>query len=347
MHQCSLGGKDYPRAQAIGKEVDMKQSVFKFQPIYKERPWGNGAISDVPNHAQAPHGKKIGESWELSDREGDESVIADGACAGKTIRWLLDEHGEKIMGIPWTRGQRFPLLIKLLDAAQRLSLQVHPPVSVASQLKGEPKTEIWYLLEAQAHAALMAGLKKGVTREQFETELKNQTLEPLIHRLKVKRGDAMFIPSGRIHAIDAGCLILEIQQNSDTTYRVYDWGHVGLDGKPRELHIEQTLLCTNFQDFEPSLVLPEVESQENEANQSSLLAHCDSFSVHHFRLKEAMGFGGKPAVLHMLRGSIQIDSGAQEHVHADEGETLLLGANPHMLTPAGQEQEFILAVCAT
>jgi len=319
----------------------VKQSLFKFHPVYKERPWGDGAIARVPNHSGAPREKKIGESWELTDRDGDESVIAQGECAGKTIRWLLDEHGETIMGRPWKRGQRFPLLIKLLDAAQRLSLQVHPPFSVAPQLKGEPKTEMWYLVDAKPNAGLMAGLKNGVTRAQFEQDLKNQTLEPLIHRLPVKRGDSMFIPSGRIHAIDAGCLILEIQQNSDTTYRVYDWGNVGLDGKPRELHVEQTLLCTDFKDFEPQLVQPEMETEE-----AHLLVDCDLFSVRHYALRSEMGFGGKPGVLHMLKGSLQITSGSGEETNVERGETLLIGARPHMLLPKDHTTEFILAVCS-
>jgi mannose-6-phosphate isomerase len=199
-----------------------------------------------------PPGKPIGESWEISDRDDAQSVLLNGPLAGHTLRQLIEKLGyEKIVGGRASRraDSRFPLLIKLLDARERLSLQVHPPASVASQLGGEPKTEMWFIMDAAPDAHLIAGLKRGVTREQFEQSLTahHSPLTNLLHRFPVKSGDSIFIPSGRLHAIDAGLVIAEIQQNSDTTYRVFDWGRTG-----RALHIEQSLASIDFNDFEPS-----------------------------------------------------------------------------------------------
>jgi mannose-6-phosphate isomerase class I len=145
----------------------------------------------------------------------------------------------------------------LLDADQKLSLQVHPPSSIAAQLGGEPKTEMWFIAHAEPGAELYVGLRRGVTRALFERKIADGTVADCFHRLAVQRGDVMFLPSGRVHALGAGLVIFEIQQNSDTTYRVFDWNRVGLDGKPRDLHIEQSLACIDFNDFEPGLVQSE------------------------------------------------------------------------------------------
>jgi len=142
----------------------------------------------------------------------------------------------------------------LLDAREKLSLQVHPPAHKAAALGGEPKTEMWYIADAAPDADLFVGLKRGVTRAEFEQKISTGEVAGCFHRVPVKRGDAMFLPSGRVHAIGAGLVIFEIQQNSDTTYRVFDWNRVGLDGKPRELHVPQSLASIDFDDFEPALV---------------------------------------------------------------------------------------------
>jgi mannose-6-phosphate isomerase len=158
------------------------------------------------------------------------------------------------MGAAQSQGERFPLLAKLLDAREKLSLQVHPPPQMAAEMGGEPKTEVWYIAEAAPGAELYVGLKRGVTRAEFERRIRDGTVAGCFHPVSVKAGDAMFLPSGRVHAIGSGLVIFEIQQNSDTTYRVFDWNRVGLDGKPRELHIQQSLQSIDFSDYEPSLV---------------------------------------------------------------------------------------------
>src|SRR5205823_11147865 len=165
---------------------------------------------------------------------------------------LAEHHDQELLGTVRLQHGRFPLLIKILDAQQKLSLQVHPPPKQAAELGGEPKTEMWYIAEAAPGAELFVGLKRGVTREEFERKIQDGTVAECIHALKVQTGDAMLLPSGRIHAIGAGNVIFEIQQNSDTTYRVFDWNRLGLDGKPRQLHIAEALASIDFNDVEPA-----------------------------------------------------------------------------------------------
>jgi mannose-6-phosphate isomerase len=221
-----------------------------FEPRFKERIWGGRRLESLYGK-RLPPDVPIGESWEISDRPGDESVIANGHLAGRTLRDLMQEHRGDLLGdsAP-AAGDRFPLLCKILDARQTLSLQVHPRETGL----GDPKTEMWYIADADPGAELFVGLKQGVGRSQFEEALAAGHVADCFHRITVTRGDAMFLPSGRVHAIGAGLVIFEIQQNSDTTFRVYDWDRVGLDGKPRELHVPQSLASIDFADFEPALV---------------------------------------------------------------------------------------------
>ncbi len=224
-----------------------------FQPIFKERVWGGRNLQRLYGKSLPPN-VPIGESWEISDRPGDVSVLANGPLAGKDLHWLMARHGLELLGRQPGLDERFPLLVKLLDAQEVLSLQVHPPATKAVALKGEPKTEMWFIAEAKRGAELYVGLKSGMTRGTFENAVKDGSVAGCFHRLTVKAGDAMFLPSGRVHALGAGLVIFEIQQNSDTTYRVFDWNRTGLDGKPRTLHVAESLESIDFQDFEPSLV---------------------------------------------------------------------------------------------
>jgi mannose-6-phosphate isomerase len=225
---------------------------FVFEPVFKDRVWGE---LERLYAKKLPAGQRIGEAWEISDRPGDASVIVNGELAGKDLHWLMENHGAEVLGgaHPAAEG-RFPLLCKILDARDKLSLQVHPPADQAAALKGEPKTEMWYIADAAPDASLYVGLKQGVTRAEFEKKIADGSVADCFQRLPVRAGDAMFLPSGRVHAIGSGLVIFEIQQNSDTTYRVFDWNRVGLDGKPRALHIAQSLASINFNDFEPKLV---------------------------------------------------------------------------------------------
>ncbi len=231
-----------------------------FCPIFHERVWGGRRLAEL--YAKPlPAGKLIGESWEISDRPEAASVIANGPLAGRTLRWLMEHHRDDLLGKAAASSGRFPLLIKLLDAREKLSLQVHPPAGAANLLGGEPKTELWYIAQADPGAELFVGLRRGVTRDLFASRLEDGTVADCFHRLPVRAGDVMFLPSGRVHAIGAGLVIFEIQQNSDTTYRVFDWNRAGLDGKPRELHLDESLASIDFNDFEPRLAASAWESQ--------------------------------------------------------------------------------------
>jgi mannose-6-phosphate isomerase len=230
-----------------------------FEPLFIERVWG-GRRLESSFHKRLPPGVRIGESWEVVDREEAQSVVHEGPLQGITLRELWTNHRAEVFGAGLPSTARFPLLFKILDAQERLSMQVHPPPEVAPRLGGEPKTEMWYLLDAMLGGDVYAGLKRGVTRADFERALREGNVIDLVHRLRVRPGDAVFIPSGRVHAIGSGNLLIEVQQNSDTTYRVFDWNRVGLDGRLRTLHVEESLQSINFSDYEPGVVQPHGET---------------------------------------------------------------------------------------
>ena len=240
-----------------------------FTPIYQERVWGGREFSSRLGRS-LPGSQPIGEAWEMVDRPEAQSVVAEGPLRGKTLHELWTDHRAETFGAHHgQRGERFPLLCKLLDARDRLSVQVHPPAAVAPQLRGEPKTEVWYFLACDPGSRIYAGLSSGTTQASFEEKLGRGEIEECLHVLPTHEGDSIFIPSGRLHAIGEGNLIVEIQQNSDTTYRVFDWNRTGLDGKPRELHIEESMLSTDFADFTPPL----------DHAASGVVAECEHFRV--------------------------------------------------------------------
>ncbi len=218
-----------------------------------ERVWGGRRLETLFGK-NLPAGVRIGESWEIVDREEAQSVVHTGPLRGQTLNELLADYHEPVFGKNTaSASDRFPLLFKLLDAQERLSVQVHPPARVAHILNGEPKTEMWYVADTYLDADIFAGLKAGVGRQDFESALREGKVAEKIHHIPMKPGDVIFIPSGRIHAIGAGNVIVEVQQNSDTTYRVFDWNRLGLDGKPRELHIDESMQSIDFDDIEPGV----------------------------------------------------------------------------------------------
>lgn len=282
-----------------------------------ERVWGGRRLVSLYSKA-LPSGGPIGESWELVDRADEQSVVADGPLKGETLHELWTAHRGEIFGEGLPDSPRFPLLFKLLDCEDTLSVQVHPPASLASELGGEPKTEMWFMLHTTPDAAVYAGTKRGVTRGQFEQALEQGRVEELIHRLPTRAGDAIFIPSGRIHAIGAGNVIFEVQQNSDTTYRVFDWNRLGLDGKPRELHIGESLASTDFDDAEPQLATPNGET----------VVECEYFRVERWAISGARpcGTASRFAVFMVIEGEIECGSAR-------------FGPGALFLVPAGSDAE--------
>ncbi|MEM9445250.1 MAG: type I phosphomannose isomerase catalytic subunit [Verrucomicrobiota bacterium] len=228
-------------------------ALLSFEPVYQERIWGGQNLNKLFGR-DIPSDKLIGESWEICDRpEADVKLLEDGQASEKTLHTLWTSSDKKrIFGNKAPDTERFPILIKLLDAQEKLSLQVHPPAELAQKFNGEPKTELWYFLDTIDEAMIYVGLKKGVSKKSFEEAIEDRTVADCFHEVKTVNGEVMFLQSGRVHAIGAGNVILEIQQNSDTTFRVYDWDRLGTDGKPRELHIQESLECIDFKDFEPT-----------------------------------------------------------------------------------------------
>ena len=210
-----------------------------FEPIFMERIWGGRRLETLYGK-HLPVGARIGESWEIVDRPEAQSVVHHGPWRGTTLHDLWIEHRREVFG-EIADGPRFPLLIKLLDAEEKLSLQVHPPAELADELGGEPKAEFWYIADAAPGAELYVGMRKKSSRAAFESAIASGEAEKHIHRVPVRAGDGMFLPSGRVHAIGAGNVVVEIQQNSDTTYRVFDWNRTEASGSPRTLHVEQSL----------------------------------------------------------------------------------------------------------
>lgn len=307
-----------------------------FKPIYQERVWGGRNLESALGK-RLPSGKVIGESWEIVDRPEAQSVVEGGAHAGKRLRELIESNGTAIMGEGYDPQRPFPILIKWLDCQERLSLQVHPPASVAEELKGEPKTENWYIADCKADASLIVGLKKGATREEFERLLEEETLEECVHRFEVTPGDSILVESGRLHAIDAGNLILEIQQNSDTTYRVYDWGRVGLDGQPRQLHVDQSLKCIDWNDFEPTAM--------KSAGAEKVLADCSEFRLVKRDLETGESFdseGGQPRLISVVGGNVEVRAGDTTTRISNGKNALLPAASSFRITAKGDAASVIV-----
>jgi len=281
-----------------------------FHPIFKERIWGGRNLERLYGKPLPP-GAPIGESWEISDRPGNANIITNGPLAGKNLRWLMENHGRELLGSAKSPAGRFPLLLKILDAQKNLSLQVHPPAHQAAELGGEPKTEMWYVADAAPGAELFVGLKRGTTRADFEHKLRDGAVADCFHRVPVRAGDAIFLPSGRVHAIGEGLVIFEIQQSSDTTYRVFDWNRVGLDGQPRELHVVESLASIDFNDFEPALVAS--ASGGDASTQLRPLVQDPLFAVEVLQMAAGTDRPLKPRTMQIIAcvsGKLSVDCGA-------------------------------------
>ena len=298
------------------------RDLLRFEPIYQERVWGGRALESAFGR-KLPASTPIGESWEIVDRTEAQSVVVSGPLEGQTLRAVLAKHGADVMGPKWSAERPFPILVKWLDCRERLSLQVHPPAALASELGGEAKTENWYIAHTAPDAHLIVGLKRGVTREQFQRAIGDNTVEQCVHHFRVAAGDSILVHSGQVHAIDAGNLILEIQQNSDTTYRVYDWGRVGLDGRPRQLHVEQSLRSIDWTDFEPTAV--------RAAPTSGTIADCPEFSIRRVVLGAGerchLRAGEQPRLLSVVSGSARASLDNASGSRPAFGQKLVRGDN--------------------
>ncbi len=253
------------------------------KPTYRDYLWGGREIV-TKYERQAPALKRYAESWEVSDRSGRESSVENGELSSKTLFDIAQSFPFELYGTR-TPPQQFPLLLKLIDAYQNLSVQVHPKNETAHVLGGEPKSECWYVLDAKENAKIYAGLKKPLTKAQFMNLAGKKEILNAMHSFTPKQGELFYIPAGSLHAIGEGILLLEIQQNSDTTFRVYDWDRFQDDGTPRALHIDSAKEAVNLLDVSSPLLTP-LEMNSQEGVEIKRLVEAPFFSLAHMSAEQ-------------------------------------------------------------
>jgi mannose-6-phosphate isomerase len=306
---------------------------LKSVPVFKQRIWGGRRLAEVFGKELGP-GRKIGESWEIADLPEGQSRIANGPFRGLTLGEVVRRHTEEIAG---TRDfpERFPLLVKFIDAQEVLSVQVHPDAETCRRMgKGRPKTECWYIIGAQPGAVIYKGLKKGVTREQFARAIQDGTAADLLAAVPVEPGECHFIPAGTAHSLGAGLLIAEVQTPSDTTYRVFDWNRVDDTGKSRPLHIAEALECIHFGDGPDKLPVTAV----------GRLVDCEYFRVdkgHQAGNCELLLSRGCMRVLIFITGGGTILSNKTEPVEFRAGDCMVIPAAFEGVARFTQDTEYL------
>lgn len=306
---------------------------LRFAPIFQRYIWGGFGLRD---HLQKNTGdESAAESWELVDHRDNQSIVLEGDLKGKSLRQLIAEQADQLLGrelatslsspsIPQELRSRFPLLLKFLDANRDLSIQVHPNDAFGATLDPPDlgKTEAWFVMAAKPGAKIYAGLKEGVTESDFRAAAASGKTPSMMHSFKPQVGDCVFIEAGTQHAIGGGLLIAEIQQASNTTFRIDDWGRVGNDGKPRPLHIEQGIAATNFDRGPVQPQTPTVDSDGVET-----LVSCDKFTLRRHRTDKMISLGGdgRFRILSVIQGSATIEGDPSDKA-LELAETALLPA---------------------
>ena len=296
---------------------------LQFHPIFKERLWGGTKLQSVLHKSITSN--QTGESWELSTVEGDVSRIANGILKGRFITEVIDEYPAEILGTAvYERfGKQFPLLFKYLDAKEDLSVQVHPNDVLAKQRHNSfGKTEMWYVLQADANARLIAGFKEPIDAATYLKHLENKTLVTTLNEIKVKQGDVFFIETGTVHAIGAGMVVAEIQQTSDVTYRLYDFDRVDVDGNVRELHVDLALDAINY-----NMVSSQKQYQKNK-NESNTVVDCPYFTTQFIPLEGEMKVqktGATFTVYMCVEGNFDLLLGEEMYSYS-KGDTILIPA---------------------
>lgn len=322
----------------VGKKMGEESALppLRFVPLFKRYLWGGRRLGTLLGKAIG-EGEDYAESWELADHGADQSVVSTGPLAGMTLGRVVEKHGRDLLGRHFElmaengRVARFPLLFKFLDCRRVLSVQVHPnDAAAAKQVPPDlGKTEAWVILAAEPGSVVYAGLKRGFDRPAMEREVHRGTTELCLHKFEPKVGDCIFIPAGTVHALGAGLVVAEIQQASDTTFRLYDWNRVDPDGQPRQLHIEESL---NAIDYSAGPVQPQVPQPTDRPFIERLVA-CDKFILDRWHVDgtepaETRTIGGDDRfhILSVLAGTMTISSGtANENLAL--GQTLLLPAS--------------------
>ena len=290
------------------------------KPALRDYLWGGRKLQSILGKSLPPDGVWA-ESWEVVDHPEHQSEIRNGAFAGQSLRQLSESHPQWLFGE--TQTPRLPLLLKYLDCQRVLSVQVHPEDTYAQQMSPPDlgKTEAWYIVDAEPGAVLYAGLNPGVTPEQLRTAITAGSVEDCLHRIEPKRGDCVFIPAGTVHALGAGLLVAEIQQASNTTFRLFDWNRVDANGKPRALHVEQSLEVIDFESGPRPLQTPAATDQPGRER----LVECDKFTFD--RLTGSLSIAGDGR-LHLLTapyGGATLSAG-NERLELAVGESVIIPA---------------------
>jgi mannose-6-phosphate isomerase len=292
----------------MGK-LDLPAEPLFFKPLYKETIWGGSALrTRFRRPPQA--GRKVGESWEVSGVGGDLSEVAQGPLAGATLGCLAAEAPEALLGrIDGAAG--FPLLFKIIDARERLSVQVHPDDAQAMEhgWGSNGKTECWYVIDAKEDARIVAGFRDEVTFEEIRRAIETESLDLLLNSVQVKSGDVLFIPAGTVHAIMEGVMLYEVQETSDTTLRLYDWGRAGADGKPRQLHVREALSVIDTRAHDHRPMTPVVVDEKGCVH--SYRAACRYFALEryafHAEADVALPVKQSFRVLTVIKGNVTLD----------------------------------------
>lgn len=313
--------------------------ILRLKPVFKDYIWGGNRLRD--DFGFQSDLDKLAEGWMLSCHKDGKSVIIGGDNDGVTLEEYIEKNGkEAVCGTKSLNFPYFPILIKLIDAKDNLSIQVHPDNEYAMRVEHEfGKTEIWYVLDATDDAELIYGFKNKVSREEFVNAIKDNTLTDILNRVKVKKGDLFFIEAGTVHAIGKGTMVAEIQQNSNTTYRVYDYGRVGADGKPRELHIDKAVEVSKTEPPKYG-VKPMGEPEDKGGYISTLLTECQLFTVNHYDVKTELTVAmDKTSFNHILVldgegtvGDEQFKKGDSFFIPAGDGEYSVKGKCETIIT---------------
>jgi len=314
--------------------------VLKFTPILKEKVWGGSKLQHVLNKNSKSH--NTGESWEISDVEGDLSVVAEGELAGKTLKSLIEEYKGALVGEKTYKqhGSKFPLLIKFIDAAEALSIQLHPNDEVAQERHNSfGKTEMWYIMQSDEGAEIILGFKEAVSKKEYQDLVKEGRLANALNTEKSKPGDAYFIKAGLVHAIGAGILLAEIQQNSDITYRIYDWDRVSDTGQHRDLHTEEALDCIDLSDSKDFLV-----DYKLEENKSNTLVHDTYFNTDILKVNGKLDRNYQNLDSFVILMGVEGDSKVkydQGIVDLKYGETLLVPSSIQNISILGKNSKIL------
>ena len=304
----------------------MKPGPLVFAEVFKAKPWGGRALARLAGK-RLPPGEPVGESWEVADHPHGMSVVAEGPLAGKTLRELMRRHGGRILGRA-AGGERFPLLVKLLDARERLSVQVHPDDAVARVmgLKDPGKTEAWYVLESRDDGRIIAGLRSRRALETLREDARSGALEGRVKTISPEAHDCWLCKAGAVHALGPGVALLEIQQNSDSTFRLYDWQRAGLDGKPRELHIEESIQAINGRVIALSRARP--RPLKGLPFDAERLVACDQFVIDRWTVATAAPrrSEGRFEILHVVDGTGVLRTVGWPDVRLKRGRSVLVPA---------------------